>query len=63
MRAVTYHAYSWHKGVFSELVKASPTVAVTVTGVSDAGDVTLNLEDLTTSVTTPYIAHCHGKDC
>ena len=58
-----YHGYSWHKGVFSELVKASPTVAVTVTGVSDAGDVTLNLEDLTTSVTTPYIAHCHGKDC
>ncbi len=58
-----YHAYSWHKGVFSELVKASPTVAVTVTGVSDAGDVTLNLEDLTTSVRTPYIAHCHRKDC
>ena len=58
------HGFAWHKGVFHELVpNPSPTIRVFVVGVSDAGDVALNLDDPTTGGLLPYVAHCKGNAC
>ena len=58
------HGFTWHKGVFRELVpNPSPTIRVFVVGVSDAGDVALNLDNPKTGGLLPYVAHCKGNAC
>lgn len=62
--AGAFHGFAWNGKTFSELVpNPSATETVTVVGVSDAGDVALDLTNTTNGANVPYVAHCQGNGC